>query len=1096
VGYFHQRRVSLGAREPDGIAATVEGSQGTVYEVQFDWSEAESEGLLTLSCSCPRFAGFTVCKHIWATMVAFDHAQFTEPVPGLGPLELVVASPSLAGSEDQEGGSLEDSLIPREGKSPGLRVKPNPPGRERASNAYARPSEPRWKQHLGIIRAAGAASGTENRNSDLREVTYRLNITKCFHRNQLVVDLYQRKQKKNGELGKLTRLNLDREPTGGFTDEADQNLIRVFLDSQDPEAGQGTYRFSSGKKRSSGIIPPVLYTTILPKLCATGRLGWILDRSKPTLTWDGGPPWRLSLEMVELQGTGSTRIVGWLHRDGERRPLADPVLLQANGIVVWQDQLSTFTAEDTFPWVSLLRRERHLDIPESDLDALLEELSTLPILPALELPSEWQWEEVRATPSPELKLRPAPPPRTELLEGKVSFDYEGHRVPASQESSRIFDRREHRIIHRDLVAEKKAAERLETLGFRSTTDLRGRQHNIQLGAEILPRVAPLLEEGWLIEIEGQPLRAASDISFKVSSGIDWFELRGELKFAGTSVAIPRLLAAVRRGDRLIRLDDGSQGMLPEAWIERYMPLAKLAHGEAGEAVRYLPSQATLLDTLLAAEPEADFDSQFAQIRQRLEGFEKIEPAHQPRGFRGQLRDYQREGLAWLKFLSELGLGGCLADDMGLGKTVQILALLQELGTRANGESTRRPSLIVAPRSLLHNWIEEAERFTPNLRVISYSGPDRKEKLGQLADTDVLVTTYGLLRRDIHRLRVIEFDYAILDEAQAIKNASAQSTKAARLIRAEHRLALTGTPVENHIGELWSLFEFLNPGMLGRLPAFKSLTQKPVPAPKAFSSLARALRPFILRRTKGEVLHDLPAKTEQTLFCELDSKESKLYTELRDHYRNALEQRIGTDGLGRSKIHVLEALLRLRQAACHPGLVDPARSRQSSAKLDTLLEHLDEVIRGGHKALVFSQFVRLLEIVKRHLTERGVPFEYLDGKTRDRKRRIDRFQTAPDCQVFLISLKAGGLGLNLTAADYVFVLDPWWNPAVEAQAVDRAHRIGQTRPVFAYRLIARDTVEEKILSLQQSKRELADAILPPDGSVIGNLSVDDLQLLLS
>ncbi len=362
---------------------------------------------------------------------------------------------------------------------------------------------------------------------------------------------------------------------------------------------------------------------------------------------------------------------------------------------------------------------------------------------------------------------------------------------------------------------------------------------------------------------------------------------------------------------------------------------------------------------------------------------------------------------------------------------------------------------------------------------------------------MLITTYGTLRRDIVVLKDVQFDYAILDESQAIKNANSQAAKACRLLKADHRLAMTGTPVENHLGELWSLFEFLNPGMLGASTTFKSLAKASSAADDAsLELLARALRPFMLRRTKAQVLTELPDKTEQTLFCEMSDKQRKLYNELRDYYRLRLSKTIEEKGLAKSKIHVLEALLRLRQAACHPGLLDKAKTLENSAKLNTLLEQLDEVISEGHKALVFSQFTSLLAIVREHLDIRGLTYEYLDGQTRHRDATVKRFQEDPDCPLFLISLKAGGHGLNLTAAEYVFILDPWWNPAVEAQAVDRAHRIGQTQRVFAYRLICRDTVEEKILELQQSKRELADAIVSADNNVIGNLSQEDLTLLLS
>jgi SNF2 family DNA or RNA helicase len=353
-----------------------------------------------------------------------------------------------------------------------------------------------------------------------------------------------------------------------------------------------------------------------------------------------------------------------------------------------------------------------------------------------------------------------------------------------------------------------------------------------------------------------------------------------------------------------------------------------------------------------------------------------------------------------------------------------------------------------------------------------------------------------LRRDIGHLKDVEFDYVILDEAQAIKNATTTSAKAARLLRAKHRLALTGTPVENHLGELWSLFDFLNPGLLGSASIFNAAGEYGQGAdPEMLEVLARGLRPFILRRTKDQVASELPARTEQTLYCELEAPQRALYAELRAHYRASLLGTIGPDGLPRKKLQILEALLRLRQAACHPGLVDPARASEPAAKLDVLLPRLRELVEDGRKAVVFSQFTSLLALLRQRLDEAGLIYEYLDGKTRDREARVKRFQTE-DCPLFLISLKAGGLGLNLTAAEYVFLLDPWWNPAVEAQAIDRAHRIGQTRPVFAFRLIARDTVEEKVLELQAGKRQLADAVVRADRSLIRNLRREDLELLLS
>jgi SNF2 family DNA or RNA helicase len=541
----------------------------------------------------------------------------------------------------------------------------------------------------------------------------------------------------------------------------------------------------------------------------------------------------------------------------------------------------------------------------------------------------------------------------------------------------------------------------------------------------------------------------------------------------------------------------------------------------------------MLDVLLESQPQVIVDSTFQNLRNQLRAFGGVTALEAPESFVGTLRPYQSEGLGWFEFLRQFRFGGCLADDMGLGKTIQVLALLAARRGRsaaAGGNGlANRPSLVVAPRSLVFNWREEAARFSPSLRILDHTGPARHRNTERFGDYDVVLTTYGTLRSDIVFLKDFRFDYAILDEAQAIKNAQTESAKAVRLLQAEFRLALSGTPVQNHLGELWSLFEYLNPGMLGaaavfdarfetaRLPA-KPEESKPeqngsAEAPAAVSAtaeaeeeeesprqlLARALRPFILRRTKEQVAQDLPPCTEQTIYCELDQAQRDMYDEMRDHYRQTLLG--GKNGGTNNKMQVLEALLRLRQAACHPGLIDKTRAGEASAKLDTLFEQIEEILAEHHKALIFSQFTSLLAIVRNRLDnpqpgEKTVRYAYLDGKTRDRKSPVEQFQNDPGTKLFLISLKAGGLGLNLTGADYVFLLDPWWNPAVEAQAIDRAHRIGQTRHVFAYRLIAKGTVEEKVLQLQQTKRDLADAIISEDNAILSNLTADDLAVLLS
>jgi SNF2 family DNA or RNA helicase len=685
------------------------------------------------------------------------------------------------------------------------------------------------------------------------------------------------------------------------------------------------------------------------------------------------------------------------------------------------------------------------------------------------------------------------------MQGLVLFDYAGAAIPFDGQSRGLYQPEQKRYLRRDAAAEQLAIQTLSDLGLKQGQAYYGQSAPWwEVAPKKLPAVVrELVKAGWHVEAEGKAFRRASGLRTTFSSGVDWFELHAAAEYDGVEVKLPELLKAIERGDNLVTLGDGSFGILPEDFLQKYGMLTRLGRAQA-DHVRFSTSQTGLLDVLLAARPEIQVDEMFTRARQELRQFDGIKPAAQPGGFDGQLRGYQCEGLAWMYFLQRLGFGGCLADDMGVGKTPQVLALLEtRRELREQNQGKIGPSLAVVPRSLIYNWEQEAARFTPRLRILDHSGIGREKSAASFADYDLILTTYGTLRRDIQFLQPYRFDYVILDEAQAIKNDKSESAKAVRLLDANHRLALSGTPIENHLGELWSLFEFLNPGMLGVASPFRAASGAlRNPDDETRQLLAKALRPFVLRRTKAQVVKELPAKTEQTVYCELDATQRKLYDELREHYRQSLLGRIESEGMAKSKMHILEALLRLRQAACHPGLLDKKRTNQPSAKFEALIPQLTEVLEEGHKALVFSQFTSLLGILREQLDSVKMTYEYLDGKTQNRQARVERFQGDPDCKLFLISLKAGGLGLNLTAAEYVFLLDPWWNPAVEAQAIDRAHRIGQSRPVFAYRLIARDTVEEKVIELQKSKRALADAIIGEDNRLVSNLKREDLELLLS
>ena len=672
----------------------------------------------------------------------------------------------------------------------------------------------------------------------------------------------------------------------------------------------------------------------------------------------------------------------------------------------------------------------------------------------------------------------------EQLHLDLSFVYAGQVVAEKTVGDYVKDGRKGVLLTRDPEVEAAAGETLRLLGCR----LNSSSAKEEIGWKLVPReldslVWELVERDWLVTAEGKTYRRPLEKSLQVSSGTDWLEVRGGVEFEGEEVPLPKLLAAARRGASAVRLDDGTYGLLPREWLESYTVLTDL--GEVVEGViRFRLAQAAVLDALLGERGAEGMDA-LATSREALHAFSGTAPADAPPGFEGTLREYQRAGLGWLLALREVGLGGCLADDMGLGKTVQVLALLAgETGERSG------PSLVVAPKTLVFNWESEAARFAPGLRVHAHLGSGRARRVEEFAGLDLVLTTYGTLRQDVEFLASVPFHYVILDESQAIKNADTSTAKCARALRADHRLAMTGTPVENRLADLFSQFQFLNPGLFGSDTFLSRISRNAGLAASDAAAIGRALRPLILRRTKAQVVKELPPKTEQTLFCELGEEQRREYDRLRDYYRDQL-----TSEGGAGQMAVLEALLRLRQVACHAGLVSAVGENVPSAKLDLLLTELETLREEGRKALVFSQFTGLLRRVEAELQTLGTGYCYLDGGTRDRGEVVRQFQEDARMKVFLISLKAGGVGLNLTAADTVFLLDPWWNPAAEAQAIDRTYRIGQDQPVFAYRLIARDTVEEKVLALQTTKRQLAAAVVGSDEGFAASLTVGDLRLLL-
>lgn len=851
------------------------------------------------------------------------------------------------------------------------------------------------------------------------------------------------------------------------------------------------------------IVRPEIYSVLLPKLVQPERCGWMLDASPPLseanpVKWLEPNSWSFRIRIKEDRRAKKWTMKGELERHGEFIALQDAVLLLDSGLMLYDDELSIVELNGAEAWLDLWRAHPELVASFKEQEAVSQFLMSHSSSALIDLPERLRYQHIDADPVPLLKFLDKGLSMFDGWPVLLAFEYEGIQISAVEEVGGCFDEEGNRYLRRSEEAEMAALQQLVDHDFRRAhLSEQDRIDLIMPEVDFDKRLRSLFDKGWAFERDGKRFHPSGSLSVSVKSGVDWFDVEGVARFGNLEVGLPELLRAVRQHKATIRLENGEEGLLPEEWQNQLQRLLQLGE-ESEEGLKFKPSQALLIDSLLSSSPASvDYDLKFKRLRKRLKSFRGVKPVNPPRDFQGSLREYQQVGLGWLKFLQEFGLGGCLADDMGLGKTVQILSflLLRRQRRLTKGEQ-RRPTLIVVPKSLVFNWIQEAKRFAPRLQFIDYTGPERSDRIAHGEAADVWITTYATMRLDIETLATVPFDYVILDEAQAIKNASSQTARAARALQAEHRLALTGTPVENHLGELWSIFEFINPGMLGTASTFKELTQSADDSQRDLTALREAIAPFLLRRTKSEVLTDLPEKSEQVILCDLSDRERRAYNELRDHYRAGLNEKIRKSGLKRAKIQVLEALLRLRQAACHPGLLDPKRRKQGSAKIDTLLIQLEELRAEGHRVLVFSQFTTLLKIVADKLNKKRWDFEYLDGQTKDRQEAVERFQSSRGCGIFLISLKAGGHGLNLTAADYVFLLDPWWNPAVESQAIDRAHRMGQTNPVFAYRLIARGTVEEKILEMQASKRELAESIVSANESLLRQLTADDLEQLLS
>jgi non-specific serine/threonine protein kinase len=582
----------------------------------------------------------------------------------------------------------------------------------------------------------------------------------------------------------------------------------------------------------------------------------------------------------------------------------------------------------------------------------------------------------------------------------------------------------------------------------------------------------------------------------ISSGTDWFDAKVNVVFGEQQVSIAEIKRALANKQQFVQLNDGTLGILPENWLKKYSLLFRVGESKSN-SLRLSKYHLSVIDELYSERDETEVMIELEEKYNRLRGFNRIKEIDPPARLAHVLRPYQVAGYHWLNYLSEVGWGGILADDMGLGKTVQALSFLQFY----NDTNHSLRAIVVCPTTLMFNWENEIKKFTPDLTYLIHHGGDRTRDREAFAAANVIITTYGTLRSDIKLLTEIQFDYVILDESQAIKNPQSKVTRAAGLLIAKNRLCLSGTPLQNNTFDIYAQMNFLNPGMLGTVEYFRNEFATPIDKfgeQDRKDHLKKLLYPFILRRTKEQVAKDLPDKTETILFCEMQDDQREIYEAYRNEYRNKILGVINEQGIAKSQLTILQGLMKLRQICDSPAIMnEPEAYPNHSIKLEEIGREITENI-SNHKALIFSQFLGMLALIKEKLKALEVPFEYFDGSTSatERERAINRFQSDDTCRVFLISLKAGGVGLNLTAADYVYIVDPWWNPAVEQQAIDRTHRIGQTKNIFAYRMICKDTIEDKILQLQEKKRSLARDLIADDSTFVKSLSREDVEYLFS
>jgi superfamily II DNA or RNA helicase len=1109
--YFEERKVTdYSTPRPDEVHGKVSGSQGRVYRTKLFLDVNYGCDLQLTECSCPVGED---CKHSAALYI--KHLQFV-------PEEIACAA------------LVDSPRGPFQGPRPRLSRFESPPAvaldSEVAAAIAPLPADVRrsFTDFASSLKSVGTDSPAQEKKTAVKEIIYIINLD--GEKDEPNIEIRSCSFAKDGALTKGNRVPFDRmlNRPPEHSHPEDVELIR-FWASISRTASQywsGDFSLSS--------VDPKWAVLLMTKILETRRCYFSAPNTRPLelgpelsgeLAWEEHKPDLFRLSVVARDGDNVFKCL---------RASCLPWYVDASNSIIGPTRIS-FDAKKLNPLFTM----RDLTRDEAQrLPVLLSELGISAVVPPppvsnatvirllkptphLEIRSIKAWRAVSH--GPNQLVAPGESIRTVVVSSVMP---ESSRLPYKDETGATIIEKPDTAVNGEIWATLGGLGFGEippaVFGLTETTNRYFIAPKPTVWSKLDgDKIDQLRADGWQISTETEsaclPIEIDSDVlDFQVSGDENWwFSLALDIDVNGKSVSLlPVLVSAIRNLNRTDSIGDSIETLNRDGKFVGSLPDGSLISIPFERIRSILVSIQELIergldpiDKLPTVDAADLFDETLSRSRfigsgkilklvQSLKSLKQIEPIDEPTNFKTELRHYQKDGLAWLQFLARQEFGGILADDMGLGKTIQLLAHI--CLEKQNGRLTA-PYLVLCPTSVLPNWLSESEKFAPDLKVVSFHGLDRHANLSKMKDADLVVTTYPILARDLTIFEKLNWHGVALDEAQAIKNHKTKMAQAARSLTSNHKFCLTGTPVENHLGELWSQFQFLLPGLLGDAPTFKNMFRDPIEKlgdAQQRKVLARRVKPFILRRAKSEVAQELPDKTVIVQHIELEGPQRDLYETVRLASLKQVRDEIAKKGFKHSQIMILDALLKMRQVCCDPRLVklSAAANVFSSAKLDALIEMLEQLTEEGHKVLVFSQFTSMLALIEERLLESNLEFVKLTGDTKDRAKPVREFQegTTP---IFLISLKAGGTGLNLTQADVVIHYDPWWNPAVEEQATDRAHRIGQTKKVFVYKLISKGTIEQRMVEMQERKRAIAASVYDEDGNFSLKFSEQDLDALL-